>query len=461
MTKPALAKPRILFIFASAAAENSTHGKGFVTRLKKYGDMRFAEAEVMALEDLVFIIDKRKAKVLHWSTRQDPADFDFVYFKSWQAMTPQAVALAIYLRAKAVPYIDPAVDRYGGDKLATTMRLWAKRIPTLRTVYASTKLLPDVLKSEFVTYPAVIKSATGQKGQNNFLVKNASQAKKVIQNIEANWLVQDFVPNTGDWRVQVYGGEPAMVIKRTGSGNTHLNNTSAGGTAKLIDHKDCPKGLLKLATRAAETIDLAVAGVDVIIDKNTGRKAILEVNQGSQIVTGVHIDKNIPGFVDYLRRTTSKRYHRKSSQNLPKKVIGRIEVVGLPEFGIADVAAKTDTGAYSGALHAENIRLVEKKSGQELHFQVPHFIDGRTHSGKFVDCISQNFEAVQVKSSNGQWQDRYKIRTIVRIQGKNYNTQLTLTDRQSQKVPMLLGRKLLRGNFLVNVELSRGEITKA
>jgi hypothetical protein len=218
---------------------------------------------------------------------------------------------------------------------------------------------------------------------------------------------------------------------------------------------------LKLATRAAETIDLAVAGVDVIIDKNTGRKAILEVNQGSQIVTGVHIDKNIPGFVDYLRRTTSKRYHRKSSQNLPKKVIGRIEVVGLPEFGIADVAAKTDTGAYSGALHAENIRLVEKKSGQELHFQVPHFIDGRTHSGKFVDCISQNFEAVQVKSSNGQWQDRYKIRTIVRIQGKNYNTQLTLTDRQSQKVPMLLGRKLLRGNFLVNVELSRGEITKA
>lgn len=463
MTKPALAKPKILFIFTREAKPSSTRGAGFITRLRKYGDMQFAEAEVMALEDLVFVVDKRKAQVFDWRTKKDPTSYDFVYFKAWQSLPKQAVALAIYLRAKGVPFIDQAVERFGGDdKLTMTMRLWAARLPVVRSVITSSKHIYDVANTELVKYPAIMKSLTGEKGRDNYLVKSASEVKRLAANHPTvEWILQDFVPNDGDWRVQIYGDESGMIIRRTSSGKSHLNNTSAGGSAELIVAKKVPAGIIELSTRAAETLELSVSGVDVIIDKNTGRKAILEVNQGSQIVTGVHIDKNIPGFVDYLRRTTSKRYHRKSSQNLPKKVIGRIEVVGLPEFGIADVAAKTDTGAYSGALHAENIRLVEKKSVQELHFQVPHFIDGRTHSGKFVNCVSQNFEAVQVKSSNGQWQDRYKIRTIVRIQGKNYNTQLTLTDRQSQKVPMLLGRKLLRGNFLVNVELSRGEITKA
>lgn len=461
MSRPALAKPKILFIFTRAVKATSTRGEGFITRLKKYGDMEFATAEVMALEDLVFMVDKRKAKVWHLPSGQDPAEFDFVYFKTWQAMTPQAVALAIYLKAKAVPFIDPVVDQSGGDKLATTMRLWAKRLPTPRTVYTSSKHLSDVLESDMVHYPAVIKSATGQKGQKNYLVQNASEARSAVQGATDNWIIQDYIPNDGDWRVQVYGGEPAVVIKRAGSGKTHLNNISAGGTAELINHKDCPKGLLELATRATNTMNLAVAGVDVMIDAQTGRKAIIEVNQGSQIVTGAYIEENIPSFVRYLQTASAKRYSRKASANLPKKVIGRIEIVGLPEFGIADVLAKTDTGAYSGALHAENIRLVTKKSGDCLHFQIPHFVDGRKHSGEFVDCTSKNFETTQVKSSNGQWQNRYKISTIVRIQGKNYQTMFTLTDRQSQKVPMLLGRKLLRGNFLVNVELSRGEITKA
>jgi glutathione synthase/RimK-type ligase-like ATP-grasp enzyme len=463
MTKPALTKPKILFIFTREAKLTSTRGAGFITRLKKYGNFEFAEAEVMALEDLVFVIDKRKAQVFDWRTKKDPADFDLVYFKAWQSMPRQAAALAIYLRAKAVPFIDDAVEQYGSDdKLTMAMKLWAARIPTARSVVASTKHVSDVAKSGLITYPAVMKSIIGEKGRDNHLVKTPTAVARLAKQYpQIEWILQDFVPNDGDWRVQVYGGETGMVILRKGSGKSHLNNTSAGGQAELIEKKQAPEKILELAVRAAKAMELSVSGVDIIIDKNTGRKAILEVNQGSQIVTGAYIDKNIPGFVEYMRKSTARRYHRKSSQNLPKKVIGRIEVVGLPEFGIADVAAKTDTGAYSGALHAENIRLVEKKSVQELHFRVPHFIDGRTHSGKFVDCVSQNFEAVQVKSSNGQWQDRYKIRTIVRIQGKNYNTQLTLTDRQSQKVPMLLGRKLLRGNFLVNVELSRGEITKA
>lgn len=461
MTKPALVKPRILFIFAHAASPTSTRGAGFITRLKKYADFSYADAEVMALEDLVFVVDKRKALVFDWQTKKDPADYDFVYFKAWESMPDIAAALAVYLRAKGVPFIDSAVEQKGAaNKLVTTMKLWAERIPVVRTVYASGKHTVAVLKSELVSYPAIIKSTIGQKGRDNYLARSAQAAQVLVVDKAVDWIIQDYVENNGDWRVQIYGGVPGMVIHRVGSSTSHLNNTSAGGSARLVEQHNVPSRMLALAARAAQAMDLSVAGVDVIVDKKTGRKAILEVNQGSQIVTGAYIEENIPGFVSYLRRTVAKRYHRRASASLPKKVIGRIEMVGLPEFGITGVAAKTDTGAYSGALHAEDIRLKQTKRGSELHFRVPHFVDGRTHSEDFVDCVSYDFETVQVKSSTGQWQDRYKIRTIVRIQGRDHKTQFTLTNRQSQKVPMLLGRKLLRGNYLVNVELSRGEVSK-
>lgn len=462
MTKPALSQPRVLFIFQKAVAPGSTRGEGFVRRLKKYADFGFADGEVMALEDLVFVVDKRKAQVYDWTSKKDPADYDFVYFKGWEGMPDVAAALAIYLRAKGVPFIDAAVEQKGAaNKLVTTMKLWASRVPTLRTMYASHKHIQDVLASEIVQYPAVIKSTIGQKGKDNHLAKTRRQAKSLVEGTQIDWIIQDFAPNDGDWRVQVYGGETGMIIFRKGSGKSHLNNTSAGGQAQLVEEKKTPEKILDLAVRAAEAMDLSVSGVDVIVDKNSGRAAVLEVNQGSQIVTGAFIDQNIPGFVAYLKRSVAKRYNRKASSKLPKKIIGRIELVGLPEFGIVDVAAKTDTGAYSGALHAESIKIKHTKDGDELHFKVPHFVGGRTHSEEYVTCVSRDFVAVQVKSSNGQWQDRYKIRTIVRIQGRDHETQFTLTNRQSQKVPMLLGRKLLRGNYLVNVELSRGEITKS
>lgn len=462
MVKPALNNPKILFIFTREASLTSTRGAGFITRLKKYGNFDFAEAEVMALEDLVFVVDKRKALVFDWQTKKDPASYDFVYFKAWESMPDVAAALAIYLRAKGVPFIDEAVEQKGAaNKLVTTLKLWSERIPVVRTVYAPAKHIQAVLKSEWVSYPAIIKSTIGQKGRDNHLIKTAQAGRTLTQGSAVDWLIQDYVANDGDWRVQVYGGEPGMVIHRVGDGKSHLNNTSAGGSAQLVAHNKVSSRMLELATRSAQVMNLSVAGVDVILDKNTGRKAILEVNQGSQIVTGAYIEENIPGFVNYLRRTVAKRYHRQASASLPKKVIGRIEVVGLPEFGITGVSAKTDTGAYSGALHAEGIHIKHTKRGDELHFRVPHFVDGRTHSEDFVECVSRDFETVQVKSSTGQWQDRYKIRTIVRIQGRDHQTQFTLTNRQSQKVPMLLGRKLLRGNYLVNVELSRGEITKS
>jgi hypothetical protein len=56
-----------------------------------------------------------------------------------------------------------------------------------------------------------------------------------------------------------------------------------------------------------------------------------------------------------------------------------------------------------------------------------------------------------VKSSNGSISHRYLISTLVRLNGFAVRTQFTLFDRSDMKYQVLLGRRFLRGRFLVDV----------
>ena len=125
------------------------------------------------------------------------------------------------------------------------------------------------------------------------------------------------------------------------------------------------------------------------------------------------------------------------------KVIGRHVRVSLPELGVKNVRAKVDTGAYSGAFHAEKICEVPAKNGKtHLRFKVS--------KGKMVEFA--DFHTRKVISSSGHVSERYAITTPIEIQGQAYPIVLTLTDRSSMKRPMLIGRSFLRTHgYLVDV----------
>lgn len=129
-----------------------------------------------------------------------------------------------------------------------------------------------------------------------------------------------------------------------------------------------------------------------------------------------------------------------------KRIIGKFERVTFPDFGIADVIAKIDTGAYSGALHATKIAEVKTKSGVELHFS--------PFDHPEIIVKTKEYQKGEVRSSNGHADERYYIDTTVRIYGKDYPVNITLSNRSSMRYPVLLGRKFLKQNeFLVDVSL--------
>ena len=138
------------------------------------------------------------------------------------------------------------------------------------------------------------------------------------------------------------------------------------------------------------------------------------------------------------------------TQRVPKRVVGRRELVDFPRFQLWGVEAKVDTGAYSSAIHCSNIRVETGPNGQPLlHVQLldPSHPDFDGSPMQFAD-----FGLRDIKSSNGEVQERYVIRAVLRIFDQDFDTEFSLSDRSDMKYPVLLGRLLLRqGRFVVDV----------
>ncbi len=131
---------------------------------------------------------------------------------------------------------------------------------------------------------------------------------------------------------------------------------------------------------------------------------------------------------------------------MKKVVIGRNEMIKFPDLadgiGIGEGEGRVDTGARSSSIHASNIELFEKDDGRWVRFDFEEKI------GLEAKLWKQRY----VRSSNGKKESRYFIKTRIKFgNGKKYPITLSLTDRSKMKFPVLLGRRLLAGRFLVDV----------
>ncbi len=130
-----------------------------------------------------------------------------------------------------------------------------------------------------------------------------------------------------------------------------------------------------------------------------------------------------------------------------KPIIGRTEVVDLPELGLYNITAKTDTGADTSVLHCEDFEVFEKAGHLFISCHIcPHPED--------ADMMTLTFPIHRervVKSSFGQTETRYIFITKVRLFDRLYDIKLSLRDRSSMSYPMLLGRNFITGKFLVDV----------
>lgn len=128
-----------------------------------------------------------------------------------------------------------------------------------------------------------------------------------------------------------------------------------------------------------------------------------------------------------------------------KAVIGWLETVNFTNWGISGIRAKVDTGARTSALHVEDL-VVGRNN-------VAHFVVvlSRNNQERRVQVTAPIIRRARVRSSTGHYSMRCFVRTEVEIGHVRKEIDISLVSREKMLFRMLLGRKALEKDFLVDV----------
>lgn len=124
--------------------------------------------------------------------------------------------------------------------------------------------------------------------------------------------------------------------------------------------------------------------------------------------------------------------------------LGRSDRVDLPKLGLYDIHAKIDTGAYNCSLHCSRVEVIDGK----LEFVL---LDEEHPEFTGMKYVFTKFKQREIKNSFGEAELRYVIKTSIRIYHHLIRAEFSLSNRGNLKFPVLLGRKILRDRFLIDV----------
>lgn len=133
-----------------------------------------------------------------------------------------------------------------------------------------------------------------------------------------------------------------------------------------------------------------------------------------------------------------------------RTVIGWKEYVALPELGVASIKAKVDTGARTSSLHVAAVRPLGEASDGETELEITIAPD-RRHPERLVRTRVRQLARIRVTDSGGHSELRPVIETLVVLGPVAKRIRVTLANRSTMLFRMILGRKALEGDFLVDV----------
>lgn len=210
---------------------------------------------------------------------------------------PEIVMIAKLLNEK---YDKPVFDRF----LLTPNPVYTKIVQYYDLIKAGLPVIPtyvfmrsDELKSNLdkLEFPLFMKPANGSQGKGTYLFQNKQELLDYVNNTHTSVIffpniLQRFVPNDGDYRVLVLGEKVIACVKKHRGEGAIVANMSQGSEAEPVTPD---AELAEMAIKAARSLGMDFAGVDIIEDKVTGKRYILEVNLSPQITLTTkfsHID---------------------------------------------------------------------------------------------------------------------------------------------------------------------------
>jgi hypothetical protein len=129
-------------------------------------------------------------------------------------------------------------------------------------------------------------------------------------------------------------------------------------------------------------------------------------------------------------------------------IVGWREYLALPDWGIRRMKVKMDTGARTSALDVARYELhtVNGSLVAELHIAVSGRRPDRVHVVQ-----TPALGTVVVCDTGGRREERPLVETTIRLGPVTKRIRLTITSRRGLRFRMILGRKALENDFMVDV----------
>ena len=338
------------------------------------------------------------------------------------------------------------------NKLTTALLFEKFGLPTPRTAFVSNENnIKTALDKVGGKFPVILKTLTGTQGVGVIKIESYEGLVATLQamwKLEAEVLIQEFMPSDFDVRTFVVDNKIFASTKRTHSSYDFRSNTHRGAEAepyKLNDEE------MEMVLKAARLSRAYMVGVDHIIFKN--KPYLLEINgspgsgadyegysyedyyadaEPSGRIDGETMMSNV---IDWIKER--KHWDRQSLLEC-----GWLETVDLDEVGKVRVKFDTGNGSKACALHADEI--LESK-GKIVKWKY----EGRTFT-------KPRFGKSEIYRANAQGEEPSEVRPTVLMDitfnGATYkDIEVGLDQRPRSASDLLVNRDLMR---MMNVSVN-------
>jgi len=224
------------------------------------------------------------------------SDFKVIYFRLVGNSLETASLVAVFAKQKGISgafpkrikivdriYEKPQTFPITQSKAQEMKSLADAKVAIPKTLFGS---LAEIVKKgpARLGYPFVIKSTSGKKGREVYSPKDGKALRALIvtlskeEKLGKKFFAQEFINSTKRIRALVVGGKIIGLVSQLTKWRKRVSGYKPQEDEKKIGRFVPDRNMQKLALSAVAATGIDIAGVDILIDEDSGKYYVIEVN---------------------------------------------------------------------------------------------------------------------------------------------------------------------------------------
>ena len=290
---------------------SKTGRKLFSTRISNHLEK---DTEVVLRDYSDVVITSTENKLTLTMAGEDTSNFDLVFIRTSGKYLELAGTIAQVLQYTGTKFFDKMYANMGmrGTKFSALATLSNEGLPLPKTIYLGNVTYQnnfEELSRELGT-PFIAKDISRQRGVGVHLIEN----QRDLENLSSDniyvgqYMFQKLVHKKHEYRVLVLGDKVGVWEEKINTDKSEFrNNVALGAKEVFLPLKDIPEEISTLAISAARARGMQIAGVDIMIEENTGKLYLIEVNRGPGITYDESVSPELKAIAHFLEKESKNK----------------------------------------------------------------------------------------------------------------------------------------------------------